>query len=67
MTYYGPSYYNGEWRRLVEYKPSMSAYGLNSNMYTHHLQLESGKEMNRGHLMYIDRRAYTQKYCRIYK
>ena len=43
MPYYGPSYYNGEWRRLVEYKPSMSAYGLNLNMYTHCLQLESGK------------------------
>ena len=61
MPYYGPSYYSGEWRRLAEYKPSMSAYGLNSNIYTHHLQLESGKEMNRGHLLYIDGRAYTHK------
>ena len=43
MPYYGPPYYSGEWRRLAEYKPSMSAYGLNSNMYTHPLQLESGK------------------------
>jgi hypothetical protein len=29
MPYYGPSYYSGEWKRLEEYKPSMSAYGLN--------------------------------------
>ena len=43
MPYYGPSYFSGEWKRLVEYKPSMSAYGLNLNMYTHSLQLESGK------------------------
>ena len=43
MPYYGPSYYNGEWRRLAEYKPSMSAYGLNLNMYMHSLLLESGK------------------------
>ena len=43
MPYYGPSYYGGEWRRLADYKPSMSAYGLNSNMYTHHLQFESRK------------------------
>ena len=61
MPYYGPSYYSGEWRRLVEYKPSMSAYGLNSNMYTHRLQLESGKEMNKCHLLYIDGCAYTHK------
>ena len=61
MPYYGPTYYSGEWRRLAEYKHSMSAYGLNSNMYTHRLQLESGKEMNRGQLMYIDGRAYTHK------
>ena len=67
MPYYDLSYYSGEWRRLTEYKPSMSSYGLNSNMYTHHLQLESGKEINRGHLMYIDGRAYTQKYFRFYK
>ena len=59
MPYYGPSYYSGEWRRIIEYKHSMSAYGLNLNMYTHRVQLESGKEMNRGHLMYIDGRAYT--------
>ena len=39
----------------------MSAYGLNLNMYTHCLQLESGKEMNRGHLLYIDGHAYTHK------
>jgi hypothetical protein len=39
----------------------MSTYGLNSNMYTHHLQLESEKEINRGHLMYIDGHAYTHK------
>ena len=43
MPYYGPSYYSGEWRRLAEYKPSMSTYGINSNMYIHRLQLESGK------------------------
>jgi hypothetical protein len=61
MSYNGLSYYNGEWRRLAEYKPSMLAYGLNLNMYTHRLQLESGKEMNRGHLMYIDGCAYTHK------
>jgi hypothetical protein len=61
MPYYGPSYYSGEWKRLAEYKPSMSAYGINSNMYTHCLQLESGKEINRDHLMYIDGRAYTHK------
>jgi hypothetical protein len=42
MSYYGPSYYSGEWKRLAEYKPSMLAYGLNSNMYTHRLQLKSG-------------------------
>ena len=30
-------------------------------MYTHHLQLESGKEMNRGHLLYINGCAYTYK------
>ena len=62
ITYYGPSYYNGEWRRLAEYNPSMSAYGLNLNLYTHRLQLESGKEMNRCHILYIDGHAYTQKY-----
>ena len=39
----------------------MSTYGLNSNMYRHHLQLESGKEMNRAHLMYVDGCAYTHK------
>ena len=39
----------------------MSAYGINLNIYTHCLQLESGKEMNRGHLLYIDGRAYTHK------
>jgi hypothetical protein len=61
MPYYGPSYYNGEWKRLAEYKPSMLAYGLNSNMYSHHVQLESGKEINRGHIMYIDGHAYTHK------
>ena len=61
MPYYGPSYYNGEWKRIEKYKPSMSTYGLNSNMYTHHLQLESGKEINRGHLVYIDGRAYTHR------
>ena len=61
MPYYGPSYYSGEWRRLVEYRPSMSVYGLNSNMYTHRLKLESGKGMNRGNLLYIDGRAYTHK------
>jgi hypothetical protein len=43
MPYYCPSYYIGEWRRLAEYKPNMSTYGLNSNIYTHHPQLESGK------------------------
>lgn len=43
MPYYGPTYYSGEWRRLAEYKHNMSTYGLNSNMYTHRLQLESGK------------------------
>lgn len=37
MPYYGPSYSSGQWRMLVEYKHSMSAYGLNSNMYTHRL------------------------------
>jgi len=67
MSYYGLSSYSGEWRRLEEYKPNMSTYGLNLNMYTHCLQLESGKEMNRGHIMYIDGCAYTQKYCRFYK
>ena len=61
IPYYGQSYYSGEWRRLAEYKPSMSAYGLNSNMYKHPLQLESGKEMNRDHLLYIDEHAYTHK------
>ena len=61
MPYYGPSYYCGEWRRLAEYTPSMPTCGLNLNMYTHHLQLERGKEMNRGHLMYIDGRVYTHK------
>ena len=61
MPYYGPSYYNGEGKRLAKYKPSMSTYGLNSNMYTHHLQLESGKEINRGHIMYINGHAYTHK------
>ena len=30
-------------------------------MYTHCLQLESGKEMNRGHIMYLDGHAYTHK------
>ena len=30
-------------------------------MYTHHLQLESGKEMNTFHLMYIDGCAYKHK------
>lgn len=39
----------------------MWAYGLNSNMYTHHLHLERGTKMNRGHLMYIDGCAYTHK------
>jgi sugar-specific transcriptional regulator TrmB len=39
----------------------MSAYGINLNIYTHCLQLESGKEMNRGHILYIDGRAYTHK------
>jgi hypothetical protein len=29
MPYYGLSYYNGEWRRVAEYKPTISAYGLN--------------------------------------
>ena len=67
MPYYGSSYYSGEWRMLVEYKPSMLAYGLNLNMYTHRLQLENGKEMNRDYLMYIDGHGYTQKYCMIYK
>ena len=43
MPYYGPSYYSGEWRRLAKYKPSIPAYGLNLNMYTHCLQLEIGK------------------------
>ena len=43
IPYYGPSYYNGEWIRLEKYNPSMSAYGLNSNMYTHRIQLESVK------------------------
>ena len=61
MPYYGPSYYCGEWRRIAKYNPSMSAYGLNSNMYTHRLQFESGKEMNGGHLLYIDGRVYTHK------
>jgi hypothetical protein len=61
MPYYGPSYYNDEWRRLAEYNPSMFAYGLNLNMYTLHLQLESGKEINRGHLMYIYGCEYTHK------
>ena len=60
MPYYGLSYYSGEWRRLAEYKPSMSIYGLNSNVYTHNLQLESRKEINRGQLMYIDGCAYTK-------
>ena len=59
MPYYGPSYYNGEWRRLAEYKPSMSTYGLNLNMYTHRLQLESEKEMNGGNILYINGCAYT--------
>ena len=61
MPYYGTSYYSGEWRRITKYKPLMSTYGLNSNMYTHRFQLESGKEINRGHLMYIYGRAYTHK------
>jgi hypothetical protein len=61
MPYYGPSYYSGEWKRIAEYKPSMSTYGLNSNMYTLCLQLESGKEINRGHILYIDGHAYTHK------
>jgi hypothetical protein len=61
MPYYGPSYYIGEWRSLTEYKPSISAYGLNLNMYTHRLQLEGGKEMNAGNLLYIDGSAYTHK------
>jgi hypothetical protein len=61
MPYYGPSYYSGEWKRIAKYKPNMSTNGLNLNMYTHSLQLESGKEINRGHLMYIDRCAYTHK------
>ena len=43
MPYYGPSYYSGEWRRLAKYKPNMSTYGINLNMYMHHLQLEGGK------------------------
>ena len=59
MPYYGPSYYSGEWRRLAKYKPSMSAYGVNLNMYTYHLQLESGNKW--GHLLYIDGYAYTYK------
>ena len=41
--------------------PNMLAYGLNSNMYTHRLQLESGKKINRGHLMYINGHAQTNK------
>jgi hypothetical protein len=61
IPYYGLSYYSGEWKRLGEYKPIMSAYGLNLNMYTQCLQLESGKEINRDHLMYIYGRAYTHK------
>jgi len=61
MPYYGPYFYSGEWRMLAKYKHVMSVYGLNSNIYTHRLQLERGKEMNRGHLMYIDVRAYTHK------
>lgn len=59
MPYYGLSYYSGGWRRLTEYEPGMSAYGINSNMYTHRLQLESGKEMSIGNLLHIDGRAYT--------
>lgn len=39
----------------------MSTYGLNLNMRTHHLQLESEKEMNTSHLMYIYGCTYTQK------
>ena len=59
MPYYGPSNCSGEWRRIAEYKPLISAYGLNQSMYTHHLQLENREEMNRDHPMYIDGRAYT--------
>ena len=61
MPYYGPSYSSGQWRMLVEYKHSMSAYGLNSNMYTHRLQMERGEKVNKGNLLYIDGRAYTHK------
>ena len=39
----------------------MSGCGLNSNIYTHHLQLENGKETNRGNLMYKDGHADTHK------
>ena len=62
MPYYGPSYYSGEWRRLAEYKPSMSAYGKNSNMYTHCLQLENGKELNRGQVLciYMEMQTHTK-------
>ena len=45
----------------MEYKHSMYAYGLNSNMYTHRLQMERGDKVNRGNLLYIDGRAYTHK------
>ena len=45
----------------MEYKHSMSAYGINSNMYTHCLQMERGDKVNRGNLLYIDGRAYTHK------
>ena len=44
MPYYGPPYYSGESKRLEKYKPSMPSYGLNLNMYTHRLQLESGNK-----------------------
>jgi hypothetical protein len=61
FPYYGLSYCSGEWRRLAEYKTSMSACGLNLSMYTHRLRLESGKEMNKCHIIYIDGIAYAQK------
>ena len=61
MPYFGPSYSSGQWRMLVEYKHSMSAYGLNSNMYTHYKQMERGDKVNKGNLLYIDGHAYTHK------
>ena len=60
MPYYGPSYYSGEWRRLAEYKPSMSAYGLNWNMYTHVCNWKVENKWLEV-IFFIDGHAYTHK------